>query len=131
MTIESSKENLAPLPFGFKLISAYNLFGAIFCLVIGGLGLATSNTFSSAIFLTLGVFLCVITFGILKLRAWARTLHVGFYSISILIGFFALLANTSLGNVVVQGVTMIIAGLILNYLLKKKEVFAEKEVEHD
>ena len=118
------------LPFGIKLISAYNIFGAIICLIIGVLGVASSNVLSSIIFLSLGVFLCVITVGVLKLRTWARTLHITFYSISILIGFFALLGNTSVGNIFVQGSTMFIAGWILNYLAKQKFLFASKGTEH-
>lgn len=122
---------MTPLPLGIKLISAYNLFGAFFCLIIGALGVAASNILSSIIFLSLGVFLCGITVGILKLRTWAKTLHIAFYSVAILTGFFALLANTSLGNVLVQGSSMLIAGWILNYLAKKKACFVQKEIKND
>ena len=130
MNNKSANQALNPLPLGIKLISAYNLFGAIFCLIIGALGVAASNVLSSIIFLSLGVFLCGVTVGILKLRAWARTLHIAFYSIAILTDFFALLANTSVGNIIVQGISMVIAGLILNYLAKKKTFFVQKEMKH-
>jgi len=108
-------------PRGVTLIAIYTAIGAVFSLLVGVPQLLTGEAtavalISGVVFTTLGVPFVVTVYGLWILKRWGYKLARGIYVVSVVLGCFSLFSNLTLGNIIIQGITIPLAVWILIYL---------------
>jgi len=111
------------MPFGIRLIAMYGLLGALGTMPTGIASLFEGLTLGSIIVglisIAFGMLFFTSMWGLLKLKMWGYKLSKTVYTIAILFGSLSLALDYSTENILLQGVSIAIAGWIIFYLRKE------------
>jgi len=114
-------------PRGVTLIAVYAAIGAVLSLLVGVSQLltgenTTATPITSVVYTALSTLFVFTVYGLWTLKRWGYKLARGIYAVSIIFGFISLFStNFTLGNIITQGVPIVIAAWIFNYLNNKEE----------